>query len=232
MSEEEKSDRAAWNHSLTLHRGLLALRVLAEHPDGLSVSELAAALDTHRAGTYRLLGPLIEQRLVHRTDGGRHVLGAGLVELASRVQPRLQEVAVLHLRELADELGTTTALTLRDEDEAVVAAVVQPRNTDVHVTYRAGVRHLIDQAASGIAILAGNPPQPGERAAITEARARGWSVSRSELLKGLTGVGAPIRSGPASEASISAVWIEPRDSEAAGKRLAAVADQISAELRS
>ncbi|MGZ4168889.1 MAG: helix-turn-helix domain-containing protein, partial [Solirubrobacteraceae bacterium] len=52
--------------SLTLERGLRVLRVLGEHPEGLTVSELADALATHRAGIYRLLGPHLSQRLVGR----------------------------------------------------------------------------------------------------------------------------------------------------------------------
>src|SRR5688572_6739523 len=117
------------NGSQTLERGLRVLRVLAGHPDGLSVTDLATALGTNRAGIYRLLGPLIEQRLVTRAPDGRHTLGAGLVELASLVHPRLQEAAAVELRPLADELRATTALTIRDGDEAVVTAVAEPRST-------------------------------------------------------------------------------------------------------
>lgn len=208
------SERAAQSGSQTLERGLRVLRVLADHPDGLSVSELANALDTHRAGIYRLLGPLVDQRLAVRGENGRYVLGAGLIELASRVRPRLQEVAIPELRRLADELGATTALTVRDDEEAVVAAVVEPRNTDMHIAYRTGLRHRLDQAASGIALLAGLPPREGEREPIRVARARGWSQSASELLPGATGVGAPILvPGHDCESAITAVWVDDRDPE-------------------
>jgi len=217
--------------SQTLERGLRVLRVLADHPDGLSVSELAAALGTHRAGIYRLLAPLMDQRLVVRGEDGRHVLGAGLIELASRVRPRLQEVAVAQLRVLADELRATAALTVRDGEEAVVAAVVEPRNSDMHISYRAGLRHRLDQAASGVAILAGLPPREGERAQIREARERGWSLTSSELLPGATGVGAPILvPGHDCEAAITAVWTDGRDPESAAPAVVAAARAISAAL--
>jgi DNA-binding IclR family transcriptional regulator len=213
--------------SLTLERGLRVLRVLADHPEGLSVAELAAELDTHRAGIYRLVGPLAEQRLVVRGAGGRFTLGLGLVELAGAVRSRLQEVAARELRVLADELGATTALTIRDGDEAVAAVVVQPAGTALHVAYRPGLRHPVDRAAPGVAILAGAAPRKGERPEVGVARRRGWSVTTGELLPGATGVAAPIAG---AEASISAVWIDRRDAAAMAAPVVRAAAAISAAL--
>ena len=140
------------------------------------MSELAAELDTHRAGIYRLLGPLADQRLVVRTPGGRYTLGARADRARrARVRSRLQEVAVRELRVLADEVGATTALTIRDGDDAVVAAVVEPTSTDMHIAYRPGLRQPIDRAAPGLAILAGVHPRPGERPDVELARERGWT---------------------------------------------------------
>jgi DNA-binding IclR family transcriptional regulator len=219
------------NRSQTLDRGLLVLRVLAEHPGGLTVTELADELVTHRAGIYRLLGPLADQRLVVRGPGGRYTLGLGLIELASAVRSRLQEVAVRELRMLADEVRATTALTLRDGDEALVAAVVEPRSTDMHIAYRPGLRHPINRAAPGLAILAAGPPLPGERAEIGRARRRGWAQSSGELLPGATGVAAPIvLPGRDCEASISAVWIEPRDAASMAEPVMRSAGAIAAAL--
>lgn len=225
------NDSRSQTHSLTLERGLRVLRVLADHPSGLSVSELANELSTHRPGVYRLLGPLIEQRLVRRDEDGRHTLGVGLLELASHVQVDLQEVALPELQRLADELGATTALTMRDGDAAVVAAVLEPRSTDMHIAYRTGLRHRLDQAASGLSILAAMPPQPGDRQAIVDARRRGWARSSGELLTGATGVGVAVTPpGRPAGASISAVWIGDRDEEAIAARLLEAAARIGAAL--
>ncbi len=219
------------NRSQTLERGLRILRVLSQAPDGLSVSELAVALSTHRAGIYRLLGPLAEERLVARGEGGRYTLGLGLLELASAVGSRLQEVAVRELRILAEEVRATTALTIRHGDEAVVAAVVEPRSTDMHIAYRPGLRHPIDRAAPGLAILAAGPPLPGERSEVELARRRGWAQSKGELLPGATGVAAPILvPGRATEASISAVWVGPRDSAEMAGPVMRAARAIAAAL--
>jgi DNA-binding IclR family transcriptional regulator len=217
--------------SLTLERGLRVLRVLAGHPDGVSVSELAAELETHRAGIYRLLAPLAGERLVVRGADGRFALGLGLLELASAVRSRLQEVAVRELRLLADEVRATTALTIRDGDEAVVAAVVEPTSTVMHIAYRPGLRHPLDRAAPGLAILAGNPPRPGERPEVEAARRLGWAVTTGELLPGATGVAAPVLvEGRETEASISAVWVEPREPGAMARPVVRAAQAIAAAL--
>jgi DNA-binding IclR family transcriptional regulator len=193
--------------SQTLERGLRVLRVLAEHPDGLSVTDLAAALETNRAGVYRLLAPLLDARLVARDGSGRHTLGAGLIELASRVRPRLQEAAAAELRPLADRLKATTALTVRDGDEAVVTAVAEPRSTDMHIAYRLGLRHPLARGAAGLAILAANAPAAGERPEVATTRERGWAETTGEILPGAHGVAAAL----GTTASISAVWVGPRD---------------------
>lgn len=218
--------------SLTLTRGLRLLRVLAAHPEGLTVSELANEMGTHRAGVYRLLAPHQRERLVWRHPDGRLHLGLGLIELAAAVQPRLQELAGPLLQSLADELSATTALTVRDgDDAAIVIDVRHPRNTDLHITYRPGLRHPASTAASGIAILAGGPPRPSERRAVAEARDRGWAVSTGELLPGATGVAAPIpEPGGESSAAVSAVWIGDRDNQRMAGPVIATAAAIAAAL--
>jgi DNA-binding IclR family transcriptional regulator len=101
----------------------------------------------------------------------------------------------------------------------------------MHIMYRAGLRHSLDVAASGIAILAGSAPLPGERPAVTDARMRGWATSSGELLRGTTGVGAPIRTGEGdAQAAISAVWLNQRDDVAAGHQVMAAAEAIAAAI--
>jgi DNA-binding IclR family transcriptional regulator len=217
--------------SLTLDRGLRALQVLTEHPDGLSVSELAAALETHRAAVYRLLGSLGDHHLVRREADGRFTLAPGLIELAAAVRPRLQEIAEPVLQRLADDLRTTTALTLRDGDEAVVATVVTPREPRMHITYRPGMRHPLTQGAPGHVLLAAMPPQTDEPAFVTRARRQRYAVSRGQLLPGSTGVAVAIAApGHEPEASISAVWIEGLDPDRVATDVIGAADEIAAAL--
>jgi DNA-binding IclR family transcriptional regulator len=218
------------NYSQTVARGLRLLQALADEPDGLTVTELAAELGTHRAGIYRLLAPLLEARIVGRTATGGYGLGLGLVELASAVRPRLQEVAAAELRALAEDVGATAALTVRDGDEAVVLTVVEPRTTSMHLTYRPGLRHPVDVGAPGLAILAAGAPRPGERPEVERARRLGYAVSSGELLLGATGVAAPVVAGGAAEAAVSAVWVGDRDPASAGALVVAAAERIARAL--
>lgn len=225
------SPPASATHSLTLDRGLRALWLLRDAPDGLSASELAGALSTHRAAVYRMLAPLLEHHLVRRRADGRHLLGPGLIELAAAVQTHLQERAAPVLQELADELGATTALTLRDGAQAVVAAVVVPRDHLLHLTYRTGMRHDLTAGAPGHAIAAALPASPADTDDIRAARARGWARSQGQLLHGATGVAAVVR-GPGGEplAALSAVWISGIDERRAARATVAAADALTAAL--
>ncbi len=231
VSVPEPASPSAASHSQTLDRGLRALEVLARRPDGLTVSELAGALATHRAAVYRLLGPLADHHLVRREADGRFTLAPGLIELAAGVRPRLQEVSEPVLQRLADRLRATTALTIRDGDEAVVAAVVLPREPRMHITYRSGMRHPLTQGAPGHVLLAAGSPARGEPEVISRARERRYSVSRGELLPGATGVAAAISApGHEPDAAISAVWIAGLDPEAVAIDVMAAADEIAVAL--
>jgi DNA-binding IclR family transcriptional regulator len=219
------------HRSQSLDRGLRALEALARHPDGMTVSELAAALGSHRAAVYRLLSPLGEHHLVRRGDDGRFTLAAGLIELAAGVRPRLHQVAEPVLQRLADRLRATTALTIRDGDEAVVATVVLPREPRMHLTYRSGMRHSLTQGCPGHVLLAALPPRPDEPGFVTRAREQRYAVSRGQLLPGATGVAAAITApGHEPEASISAVWIEGLDPDGVAPDVIAAADEIAATL--
>lgn len=222
------SPPAAAEHSHTLDRGLRALEVLRGHPDGLTVTGLARELGTHRAAVYRLLGPLVAHRLVQRLDDGRCVLGPGLIALAEGVQPRLIQAATPVLRALAASLGATTALTVRDGADGVVALVFTPPDQPVHVAYRTGLRHPLTVGSPGHALLAAGPPRPCEPDNVATARKRGWALSSGQLLPGATGVAAvvPARAED-TQVAVSAVWIVERDPEPAAREVVAAAAEIA-----
>ncbi|MCP2166554.1 transcriptional regulator, IclR family [Goodfellowiella coeruleoviolacea] len=184
---------------------------LREFPDGMTHAELSRELGIERTAVYRMVGTLQSNRLVTRTESGRYQLALGVLELAAAVRPTLRQTLGPHLRSLAEACQATAFVTALDGTDAVVVAVTEPSRTTTHVAYRQGARHAADLGASGVAILAGRPPQPGEREAITAARRVGYSVTSGELQPGAWGLAAPIMPPVGlPEASVGVVAIGSR----------------------
>ncbi|MEU6715117.1 helix-turn-helix domain-containing protein [Nonomuraea sp. NPDC046802] len=215
--------------SKTIDTGLRLLEILKDHPDGLTITELAQLAAIHRNAVSRHLVALCRHRLAARI-GTRFTLGLGIVELNAAVQHRLRTAASAALQVLADACNATAFITVLDIDEsqAVVLTVSEPRVSQIHVSYRAGTRHPADRGASGIAILAGRPPLPGERPAIPQARAAGYSVTAGELQPGAWGIAAPIiTAGRPAGASVGVVTIGARDESAIAPLVLSAATEIA-----
>jgi DNA-binding IclR family transcriptional regulator len=205
--------------SQTLDRGLRVLRVLAETPSGLTITELAGRLAVNRTVVYRLVTTLEQHALVRRDTKGRLYVGLGVLHLASAVQPVLRDLAVPVLRELAEAVGCTAHLTVADGDEALALAVVEPSWTDFHVAYRVGARHDLHQGAAGKAILLGR-----------DGRSEAFAVTTGELQTGARGLAAPVRGVEGLEASVGIVTLGEFDLDVVGPRVAAAARQVAARL--
>ncbi|WP_426243487.1 IclR family transcriptional regulator [Nocardioides sp. LHG3406-4] len=207
--------------SQTLHRGLRVLKVLAEAHDGLTVTELAAALAVNRTVVYRLVATLEQHGLVRRDSRARLHVGLGVLHLASAVQPVLRDQAAPVLRQLAETLGCTAHLTVADGDEALALAVVEPSWTDFHVSYRVGARHSITQGAAGKAILLGR-----------EGNGAAYVVTTGELQSGAHGLAAPVRGVEGLEASVGIVTLGGAiDDTVVAPRVLSAAHEIAERLR-
>lgn len=216
----------------TLDRGVRVLELLAEAPGPLSIARIAAELGVHRSIAYRLLRTLEHHRLVRRDENAGYRLGVGLAVLARTVDASLRSAALPELTELAGDLGMTAFLVVRDGDDAVTLHSVEPRQSRVHVAYRPGVRHPVERGAPGVALLAGGPARPGERAEVDAARRRGWAWSRGEVLAGMSAVSSPVldrRRWPVG--AVAVVYVEDgTDRERLGRRVVAAAEAIAREL--
>lgn len=211
--------------SQTLDRGLRVLAVLAGHPSGLTITELAAAVGVNRTVVYRLVTTLEQHGLARRDAAGRLHVGLGVLALARGLQPVLREVANPVLRRLAEDLGATAHLTLVDGGEALAVAVVEPSWTDYHVAYRVGARHPLDQGAAGRAILLG-------RAIADGAAEQGdrFVQTVGELQPGARGLASPVLGIDGLEASVGIVTLGDLDASAAGPRVSAAADEVARRL--
>ena len=182
--------------SQTLARGLHALQLVANAPDGVAIGEIADQLGVHRSIASRLLATLASFKMVTRGGDGHYRVGSGLAALASGIHTTLRVTAEPILRELAEKLGATVTLLVAEGDEAVALAVVAPASSQYHLAFTTGGRHPIDRAAGGVALLAAMPPAPAEELRVREARERGWSQTLGEVEPGAYGVAVPIPSVP------------------------------------
>lgn len=225
--------RSEKSTSQTLDRGIRVLELLAQLPAPASVAELAAGIDVDRAVLYRLLRTLAARRLVARDASGRYRLGMGLLVLSSHISGELQRASRPELTRLATDLGATAFLTVEDEGEAVCLDSVEPRNSNVHVAYRPGLRHPLNYGASSVALLAGRPRLEGEHPEITKARLDGYAISQGQVQPGTLAVAAPVRVHGTGEVIASVAIVSMIGSllpETAAQRVLAAADAISRSM--
>jgi DNA-binding IclR family transcriptional regulator len=227
------ADGGSAPQSQTLDRGIRILEHLAAVGAPQPIAEIATALGLHRSIAYRLVRTLEDHQLVDRDAAGHYRLGLGMAGLARGVRGDLQTAALPRLTALVAELGMTAFLVVRAGEEAVTVASVEPHDSAAHVVYRPGTRHPVGSGAPGLALLMPEPPSPGDRAALTEARRTGWATSHGEVIPGLRSIAAPVL-GPdgGARAVLAVVFVDDgADVERIGRAVAAAAGQVAAGLR-
>lgn len=200
------------------------LELLAETPDGLTVTELSSTLGMSRTVVYRLVVTLEQHAFLRRSSDGKCRLGLAILTMGRQVQPVVRDVALPALRLLADAVGATAHLTIVDGAEALAAVVVEPTRSDVHVAYRLGARHALEAGAAGRAILAartaaGRPLDPA------------WVVATNDGPQGAYGLAVPVTGVPGLEASVGVVSLRELNDQEVGPRVARAAGEIGRALR-
>lgn len=209
--------------SQTLDRGLRVLELLSDHPEGLSVTDIALELDVGRTVVYRLVATLDQHGFLRRSSDGRCRLGVAALSLARQIQPMLRDAAVPVLRRLADTLGATAHLTLLDGADGLVVAVMEPTRTDVHVALRVGARHPAERSVAGRAALAsrgsGRTLDPQFHVAGPDAWLGGYAVA------------APVHGVPWLESAVGVVSLVELDPGKVAPEVLAAAHATSRVLR-
>jgi DNA-binding IclR family transcriptional regulator len=210
--------------SQTLDRGLRVLEVVADAPEGLTVTELAAALGIGRTVVYRLVVTLEQHALIRRSSDARCRLGLGVLALGRQVQPVVRDTALPALRLLADAVSATAVLTIVDGGDGLSAVVVEPARAELHVGVRPGSRQPLENSAAGRAILAartmaGRPLDPP------------WVVATGDGPQGAYGIAVPVLGVAGLEASVSVLALRELVEAEVGPRVARAAGEIARALR-
>ena len=213
--------RVARETSQTLDRGLRVLELLADAPEGLTVTEIAARLGVSRTVVYRLVVTLEQHGLLRRGADGRARTGLAILTLARHVQPLLRESASGTLRRLADATGSTTVLTVAEGDEGLIVAAAEPSRSELHVTLKVGSRSPLERTAAGRAILAARHHVPLDPAWVVGAGEPEGAWSIASPLVGIAGV----------EAAVSVVRVGEGDPTSVGPGVVAAATEVAPTLR-
>ena len=106
----------------SVERALSILELLASRNQGLSTSEISRAAKVPKSSTSYLLRTLVGRGYVHR-DGetGQHTLGIRVLSLGGQAMQgmALRELALPHLRQIAETTRLGSHLAILDHGEAV-----------------------------------------------------------------------------------------------------------------
>lgn len=178
--------------SQTLARGLSALELIAEAPDGLTGTELARALGVHQSIAYRVLQTLIHFRFVRRDLDGRYRVGMSALGLAQSARAGLRSIILPILKQLSAETRTTAWALIEEGGDAVAMLSVEPSSLVYANRFVEGSRHPIDRGSAGYALLSLRPADPSDPPKVTEAREQGYVITHGEIASGSWGVAAPL----------------------------------------
>ncbi|MBI3827692.1 MAG: IclR family transcriptional regulator [Candidatus Rokubacteria bacterium] len=213
---QERRARAEGGHRAA-NRVVDILELVAASREGLALREVSAHLEAPKSSLLPLLRALAARGYLEQTRAGEYRLGAKALELGtgSAAQRELPELARPALHELMRRTGETVFLgTLAGDGRSVV--YVDKVESEQIIRYAAGVgdRRPLHATSSGKAILAFLAADASEtilrslpldrhtertvtslpalRAALEEIRRAGVCVSVDELVRGASGVAAPI----------------------------------------
>ena len=193
------------------------LELTASSRDGIPLKDLSVRVETPKSSLLPLLRTLSARGYLEQGQGGAYRLGPRAVELAARSSGRrdLVEIARPALDALMRKTGESAFLTTLAADAgAVVFIDVVETDQLIRYTVNVGQRSPLHATANGKAILAVLPAAerddmlktltlkrytdrtlttlPALRAALDEIRAQGVALSVDEIVRGASGIAAPV----------------------------------------
>lgn len=206
-------------HAAGVDRVLALLRHLAEHPRGITLTQLAHDFDAPKSSVHRALAALCRAGFARQDADATYHLGLELVRLAYRYQEARDDHRVVEpvLRALAERFGETTHYAELAGAEVIYLAKVTPRGAGVQMTSSVGGRNPAHCTGVGKALLMHELGDPtaveafverhgplvsrthrtlvdvaGLTRALAESRARGYTIDDEESELGITCVAFPV----------------------------------------
>ncbi len=211
--DSTKTDKDA---APALTRGLRILDLVAQSPDGLSMTEVSRTLGLAKSSVYGLCQSLLNGGMLEKSQSGRFRLGLRIIDLAnSRTESSNAASEFYRQWETYEHFAEEGAvLAIRDRSDVVYVACRNSRSS-LGITFRIGMRLPARFTATGKAMLSvlsddeviaihqgidWLPLTPNSvadldalLAQLATIRARGYSVDDGETRSHMFSVGAPLR---------------------------------------
>lgn len=139
-----------------IERMMNLLDALAGHQAPVNLKQLALQTGLHPSTAHRILGVMVENRLVDRIEPGTYRLGIRLLELGNLVKSRIsvRQEALPHMQSLQQALGETVNLSVRHDDEVVYVERTTGSRSMMRVVQIIGARAPLHVTAVGKLFLA------------------------------------------------------------------------------
>ncbi|WP_233146203.1 IclR family transcriptional regulator [Pigmentiphaga sp. NML080357] len=168
-----------------LERTMHLLDALAQHPDPVSLKELAQATGLHPSTAHRILNDLVAGRYVDRVESGMYSLGMRLLELGHLVKGRLnvRDAAIAPMRTLHRLTGQTVNLSVRQGDEIVYIDRAYSERSGMQVVRAIGGRAPLHLTSTGKLFLSADDPRQVRSYALRTGLQGHTANSLTELAK-------------------------------------------------
>lgn len=199
----------------SVSRAFIILRAVANHPEGIGVSDIARSMNVHKSTVSRLIATLESENAIERLpEGGGFRIGNGIVALLPELDrhQQLASIAAPFLRTLSNATGESSSFNIVDNQTSLTIAQVNG-NHSLSVRDHTGERFPLHVASSGKHFLAywpdnklqayvARPLQTYTAATIKQkqvllerlrqVRHDGYDWTVGEFEEGLTAVSAPV----------------------------------------
>jgi DNA-binding IclR family transcriptional regulator len=144
-----------------IERMMSLLSALAQHSVPVNLKQLATQTSLHPSTAHRILGVMVENRLVDRVEPGTYRLGIRLLELGSLVKSRIsvRQEALPYMQTLHQQLGETVNLSVRHNEEVVYIERTSAGSSMMRVVQIIGARAPLHITAVGKLFLAAETPE-------------------------------------------------------------------------
>lgn len=196
-----------------IERAARILRALKHDSSGMSLGQIAEAVDLPRSTVQRIVGALLAEGLVMTGPRGRRLwLGPEITELAGRSRRDVVEACRLVLTELSQDTGETADLAVL-RDDAMIFLDQIPGVHRLRAVSSVGDAFPLTTTANGLACLAMLGQDEALKLARAERERRGAAFDRKAFAARLAAIRASGLAYDRDEhtAGISAVGIAFRD---------------------